>query len=403
MCYLHTSHDRIYQKDAWHCYHFDILRAVAAIVILNTHFVQAFYPTCSIYHVSDSCLIVAGSPLYAPFNGEPFLVLFFTLSGFLVARFETTRINPRWLAIYALFRWLRLALPATIVTSLSYGLFSLGMYGHEAAGILAASDWLRTFANAKHNGYFSPSIGDALFDGMLRTFLFPNSLYDPPLWALRYIFLGNVFCLIYVYIYKLTGFYLTAIATLFLPLYWFPRFHPLFYCFFAGAFCCIVWDRYRDEIKALASHTITKVMFFIIALPGLSFVEPIGFYSFVNLLHISHMDWLRNILYTTISFFLVLLCLSVTDRFNNRVKSILVFMGRLAFSVYLVHVLVLCSIASVIFTALADEPLIVTLSVTYLCTLIATIIVSVVVATIDVRLSVILRVPRNYLARLCGI
>jgi peptidoglycan/LPS O-acetylase OafA/YrhL len=163
----------------------DSARGVAALAVVFHHAACAFAPAL----VHDR---------YAPwlrvvFQG-PFPVrFFFVLSGFVLSLsfFRSGRVAT--LRSAAVRRYFRLAVPAAASVALAYGLATLGLYFNQQAGVAQhqpeTQRWLLRWYK------FEPSAADAVAEAGWRTFFAfnPDRTYNNVLWTMGAEFRGSLF------------------------------------------------------------------------------------------------------------------------------------------------------------------------------------------------------------------
>ena len=170
----------------------ELLRGVAALVVLNGHSLRAFAPSAD--GVGDQAAqSLKTSLVYIAFNGASAVYLFFVLSSYVLVKryFETRKAED--LLLGAVKRLPRLAGPVLVATLASCIVFKLDLYFFEDAATVTQSDWLGRFGNAPT--VLSPetaSFADAFLQGSWRTFIYGDSDYDSSLWTMEVEFWGSM-------------------------------------------------------------------------------------------------------------------------------------------------------------------------------------------------------------------
>lgn len=179
---VHTAH-RPRQAAA------DGLRGLAALNVVIAHFVAAFWPTVLHGNYPEN-FGPALSPtpwdwlLQLPlvnigFNGAFAVAVFFALSGHVLAQPDATAPGSHVFWRRAVARWPRLGLPVAAGVLGTYALFAAGAMPYQAFGFLPtyaeALDWAKVGAEAAFG---------VLWLGWSQT--------NPPLWSLRWEFVGSV-------------------------------------------------------------------------------------------------------------------------------------------------------------------------------------------------------------------
>lgn len=175
------------------------LRGIAAVAVVLSHLVVAFYPI-----ILDG--LMEGRAQHTPFEdnlyGNPVTVvshglfavaIFFVLSGFVLSIGYFRENNLEVIKKLAAKRYFRLAIPATVSVAGVWLLVSLGLYNIEAAGNISTSGW--------SVWSITPSLPDALYQGLVGSFFEGAHSYNTVLWTMLYEFVGSfmVFALLFVF------------------------------------------------------------------------------------------------------------------------------------------------------------------------------------------------------------
>ncbi|MDY0881463.1 acyltransferase family protein [Dongia soli] len=170
-------------------HYFDGLRGWAALVVVLHHLELTFAP--ELQGQKDAI-----SPILGPFSfladGPLAVAIFFILSGIVLSeglkRTEVT--NPvTGLTSLILKRWLRLSLPIIAAGILVLTLFALLGDRTVETGRLTGSGWIEDLFPP---GY-RPDLLEVLHEAILGAFIGPNTpLHDPVLWTIRVEFLGSI-------------------------------------------------------------------------------------------------------------------------------------------------------------------------------------------------------------------
>lgn len=172
-------------------WHLDGLRGWAALFVILHHLELGFLP--AIKGANDGV-----SPVLGPFSfiadGPLAVSIFFLLSGIVLAEAvegALRRASPVKVGLPGLVvkRWLRLGLPIMVTGLLMLGLFVwVGNHTREASAV-AGSDWMHTLFPP---GYRPDFLG-ILRETTIGAFLGPQTpAHDPVLWTIRVEFLGSI-------------------------------------------------------------------------------------------------------------------------------------------------------------------------------------------------------------------
>lgn len=307
----------------------DGLRAVAAIVVVVFHFLSAFAPRFAVGEgVTPS--LSDGTAFGALFNGSFSVSVFFVLSGFVVSNSAAGRREPVFLM--ALLRYLRLALPATASICLAWILLSAIPDAARELDRLAPSPWLQWV----HQGLI-PSAAAALYDGLVGMFRTGGSLFNNVLWTMRIELLGS-FLLYAVYAWTQGSVRVVILIAVGIAAVAMHRFH--YDGFILGALLREAWI--RGQLGAVA---------------------PVGAFC-LGLLLGSHVtlvamgpDWLGRVIpgegLEPIGAALIVYGCLCSPRLGRAFASpAMRFLGRISFSLYLVHVPILCTLTAATVVAL---------------------------------------------------
>lgn len=171
------------------------IRGIACLIVVFSHLSLTFFP---ILHSgnTDFQLYPFQSYLYdLPFgflySGLSAVFVFFVLSGFILTKVLTDNYSDTRLKKACLKRYPRPMLPALLSCVLAYLVISSFEMNHPSL-----TDWINTFGN------FDGSLLGAFYNGAIDVFfLSGKSLYNPVLWTMKIELIGSflVFLLIYLF------------------------------------------------------------------------------------------------------------------------------------------------------------------------------------------------------------
>ena len=305
-------------------------RGIASIIVVFHHFLLGFFPLLK-GNVTQGGL--EGTPLYLLVNGTGAVAFFFVLSGFvLTSKFYRSFSAPD-LAASVLKRLPRLMLPAGLSTMIGAAILLYFPEAYAAAARLTGSAWLASFAFAGITAEFVPSFPDAARRSLL-VFLLPGyAQYNSNLWTMAYEFYGSMLV-----------FALVATCSLLLR---------------------------RRPSGAILLHLAFAVL--CVVLP-LKLFQPFVIGSLLAFLHFRYPAWFRIPRWAVFMLALVMLAGYAVDNWyaltvasgaamilllgvpllERRLGSpVGLFLGRLSFPLYLVHLLVLLSVTSAAYVALS--------------------------------------------------
>ena len=278
------------------------------------------------------------------FNGNTAVRLFLILSGFLLCRSFLITGDKKRLAASAKKRYLRLMPTVLVINILIYLAMKFGLYQNTAAAVLAGSEeWFAGFNS------FSPSFLSMLKESLYGCFLFGTNDYNGVLWTLQILFLG-------AYIdYALRGadrwqtFPLDRVCDCW-RLYCCGQ---IFLVFFLAMCCVTLCARTGTGSSGCSGNRILNWLMFAVGLYFMCYPSA-GFgyegtlwgilpFVFVNYYHI----------FGVLCFVFAVLNLKSVQGFLS--KKIFLYMGRISYSLYLIHFLVIATFGS--WFLLTVEPL----------------------------------------------
>jgi peptidoglycan/LPS O-acetylase OafA/YrhL len=348
-------------------------RGLAALVVVVGHCLNAFQPN----------LDFAGKIYYVFVNGEAAVILFFTLSGYvLTIRFFE---NPtgNYIGSAALKRLPRLALLPTIATVASASIWLLGLYKFQEAGQISGSRWLERFGMSDLPTNFDPSLPGALDQGIWRTFLAGDSYYDSSLWTMAHEFHGSLLVLAVApfLIFVLRGrlVWLALAFSMLIFRYVNPYMMP---------FLCGMGIAYYSAFLHRFSSAGSTAVLLILGIYLLGFNVPEQHYSLLNAIVFWHPEMASSKEFQTLvltigaaAVIIAVLQSSVAGCvLNNRVGALL---GFLSFPMYVMHLLIICSVSSLAYIALSRVTIVGAAWGAISCTLILTLLVSWPLGAID--------------------
>lgn len=165
---------------------FDGLRGVAALIVVIFHFLCLLYPRMS-PGMSDVPVAIAHTPIHIFWNGHFAVAVFFVLSGFVMAAAADRRSNC--LFSNSATRYLRLAVPAVLSCVLAWIWLSFWPTATQtmAETVDSPSPWLQF----TYQGDVK-TVVHAIADGAVANFLRGYSQFNNVLWTLQYELVGSL-------------------------------------------------------------------------------------------------------------------------------------------------------------------------------------------------------------------
>lgn len=320
----------------------DGLRGVAAGIVVVTHFFQVFFPSVfegnqQISHYAFE-RFASQTPINLLFNGNFSVCLFFVLSGYVLShRFFQTKENE---IVYssALRRYLRLAIPAFCSVVIAYIAMQVGFGYYDNIRHVTMSTMPDPFAT-------SPRFSTMLMETWFHTFFTYGMQYNPVLWTMTYELFGSF--LIFGFI-LLCGRHRIRYPLYVLLIWWFLD------SYYLGFILGVLLSDLKN------SEGINRLVFLqrpwvttILILFGVYF----GSFPYVDPSETiySALVWKTDgfsffVFYHVLGSFLIIAALLTSHTMQNMFGSKwIAYLGKISFSLYLVHFTVICTLSSYLF------------------------------------------------------
>ncbi|OYW12052.1 MAG: acyltransferase [Acidiphilium sp. 37-67-22] len=192
----------------------DGLRGLAALQVVFLHYVSAFLPVIAMAGTGPAALMAAHgwqaalgrSPAIFLINGYSAVYIFFLLSGY-VLRHAFARIDSVAVGVWR--RLVRLGLPASVAVLYAGAVLAMDYHAHvQAAAISGSTNWLGVLMATPPTPV--PVLRDAVLNSVLTGYSGANGFpflrhlipmpdllhaFDPPTWTLNVELSGSVLCL----------------------------------------------------------------------------------------------------------------------------------------------------------------------------------------------------------------
>jgi peptidoglycan/LPS O-acetylase OafA/YrhL len=327
------------------------LRGTAAIIVVLHHFVCAFYPAMVFGSVVSSHLkyetLIAATPLNIMFAGNFAVCIFFVLSGYVLSYKYFQNPNLKVLQSLALRRYFRLMIPVFGSVLIAYIFINLHLfYNIKITPFTFSYTWLNKYYN------FSPSIKGMLYEGIYGTFINEGSKYNAILWTMYFEFFGSLLVFSFLALFgKFNKRYLVYICLLFI--FW--------KTYFAGFILgLIISDKVTHKKKSQNKQNKMYILYsilFIISLFLGSFPIMDTSKTVYQYMKINRLSYEDNIIFwhTLGAFFLLISILNIKWLTEVLSGKFVIFLGKISFSVYLLHLIILFSLSSLIFNMLISH------------------------------------------------
>lgn len=322
----------------------DGLRGLAAFVVVIHHFLLAFYPATynadmgEIHTRNAYEVIMAKSPLNLLINGNFAVCIFFILSGYVLTQkyFKTKDIEV--IVSSACRRYFRLFIPVAASIFIVFMLMKLHLFFNiDASEISKSSWWLGTFWN------FQTSIKDMIHSAVIGTFFNHDNKYNTALWTMSYELYGSflVFAISGV-IGKLKWRYFgyLILCALFVKTY--------YLAFILGLILADLKNSH-DDYLTIINNNIINVSLLILGLFLGSYPTGVNvdgtIYSLLKIEFTSSAVFMH-----IIGSLLVMISLLNYKKFQEILsRRLFIFLGKISFTMYLTHAIILGSISSFVF------------------------------------------------------
>lgn len=300
----------------------DGVRGVAALVVVVFHYLSAFLPTLTPDQTANPYWL-ADTPLAILFNGPFAVVVFFVLSGFVISRSAVKRFH---LPLTIASRYLRLTVPMAASVIIAWLL--LISFPNDAAtlGAITGTPWLAKTYNGE-----IPSLFSAVKDGTFEVYLHGMSRFNNVLWSMRPELIGSVGIYVaYAFVHR-GAYRVSILAVLFFFLLWKGR--PYYYeAFIFGALMQEAWT--ANRLTGL-NAALALVVGVILGSQSADFASRYG----LDFLPVPIRPGVADgLIYPVAAALIVYACLksALASRFFQVGPCL--FLGRILFGLYLIHV-----------------------------------------------------------------
>jgi peptidoglycan/LPS O-acetylase OafA/YrhL len=340
------------------------MRGLAALMVLFSHLIAAFYPVLypyptvfpiSLDELAAQPLLVKAfvfSPLNIFYNGIFAVMIFLFISGYVVSYNCFHNKDKNYITASFFKRYFRLTIPILFSCVISYFLLEVGAFFNVKASGASNSPWLIQFYACDAN--FFNMIKFVLYDEYIRTYSIRELLcYGTILWMTYALLLGSFL------VYAFYALFAQASSRLRIFIY-----IALIIIFGKSLFLAVILGMILCDMDAHnVFQKVNKIILLIILLPGIYLASLIRLdFPFYTILDI---DFMKNYFggwfplacfYYIVGAFLLFFTLSRFS-FSRKVFSskAAVYIGKISFSIYILHLIVICSLSSYIFLWLKND------------------------------------------------
>jgi peptidoglycan/LPS O-acetylase OafA/YrhL len=316
------------------------VRGVAALAVFVGHLALVVLPdlvgVSGTYGWSIWLSAIGKSPLAVLWNGNAAVCIFFVLSGYVMSEFATgTKLS---LPAQAIRRYLRLAIPILITSSFAWLLLRSGLM-RNAVDPNVTGGWLGIWYS------FEPSVSDMIQEALFGTFATGSNAYNCNLWTMNTELAGSLYIMLFCAIAR-SRLERTMLYALLAAMRW-ADYLPLF------AVGALLRD-YEPELRrmpAWAGIALFAVGAYICSLPSVPRDTSLPWH--VLLPDIFSNDGYRywHSIGAALIVLGVLRSASLQVMFASHVGR---FLGRISFTLYLIHIPLLCSFTAAVVLAMKD-------------------------------------------------
>lgn len=305
---------------------FDGLRGVAAAIVVLFHYLCLLHPSLT-PSMSEQVHWLADTPLHVLWNGRFSVAVFFVLSGFVMAAAAERRRNA--LIANSITRYLRLALPVTASCLLAWGWLTAFPDSAQSMKdtIAAPSRWL-AFT------YQEPILPPwyAVADGMAANFVRGYSRFNNVLWTMQIELLGSLaIFLLYAFTQGLARL-LSLVAAGAAVLLWFSD------AYMGFVFGAALYEAHRRDLLRTAPVVVSVAALgaaVVLGGPGEGVHLRLGLPDVPEQWHLGRS---RGVMLGIAAALLIYAVLTLPLLARALVRPIPLFLGRISFGLYLVHV-----------------------------------------------------------------
>lgn len=331
----------------------DGLRGIAAFSVAIAHFISAYlpamahknYPQSFSENTSPNLFFeMITSPIISVFyNGHFAVLLFFVLSGYvLTLPYFAPEANILSLKRRLWGRYLRLNIPIAAAILLSFIVYKMGWYKNiPAAEISGSVIWFKNFF--AEGLTLKMAASESLYDALV----FGKNTFIPPLWTLKIEFIGSIYILIF-FIVKPKASLIIPMIMVFAILFLIHKGDSIyFYAMFLGSLFSLIKLNFR-----------ARLLVFVIGFYLGAFQFECIAYDYLPEMLI----WEKKTFYHAIG--ALFMALAIIKGFGEQFLQhhLIQFLGKISFSLYLTHFIILSSFSSIFYLAFPQTQMMITLN-----------------------------------------
>jgi peptidoglycan/LPS O-acetylase OafA/YrhL len=323
----------------------DGLRGVAAFIVVFSHFFQVFMPSVFEGNPAIAHFAFEGpasrTPINILFNGNFSVCLFFILSGYVLSyRFFRSKDN---MIVYssAARRYFRLAVPAFVSAVLAFAVIKLGLGYFDDVRVLSQSSMTDPYN-------INPSVWTLIKEGLFQTFFRYGSQFNPVLWTMTYELFGSF--LIFAFLLFVGKFKIRFVVYLALIYYFLDSYYL---AFILGILLSDLHNSGKNWLELIKRPWINALL----VLVGV-YVGSFPYVGWIGTVY-APLVWKQPTFHFFIFYHVIGSFFIITALLNSKwMQAIfeskpIAYLGRISFSMYLVHFTIVCTFSSFLFQQLS--------------------------------------------------
>jgi len=323
------------------------LRGIACFIVVLSHFAVSFFP--ALYyglapeaHYPKIEIFVANSPLNIFYSGNLAVCIFFILSGYVLS-YKFFVFEDKAIALSGMLkRYIRLLIPVLSAMLILYAFVVSKLLFNEAVSSYTKSELLQVVFTAG-----LPTFKDIIKQSFIHAFFTGGTVYDHVLWTMRYELYGSYLVFTFLLLLGLNKYRFIAYGLL-AVIFW----DSYYVAFIIGMFLSDITSKevYRRKLRL---NFFMKILLFIAGIIAASYPmgvkSPVGLYSLITFSTQPLSAQIYHILAATIILFFVLTNSKTQSILESKIPN---FLGKISFSLYLLHWMVVFSVSSFLVLAL---------------------------------------------------
>ncbi len=341
----------------------DGMRGLAAIIVIFAHVIAAFYPILhplivvnpmTLEYLTNQPILIKSiifTPVTIFYNGFFAVMIFLILSGYVISYNCVYNTDENYIASSIIRRYFRLTLPILVICLISYSLIKFNLFSNVEAAMLSQSPWFAYYYHC-----------DANFLEMLKFVFFGeywgNSIEDvicfnTVLWMMFVLLLESYLVYAFYAVFGKVGKKIRVLLYI-----------ALIIIFYKSLYLAIILGMilYEIDINNLFRNT-KGIVLLVILLLGI-YLSSFTRYDF-PLYSILDIDLIKDSLesyislvyfYNILGAFLVLFVF-LKSSFSKKIfsKKLPLYLGKISFSIYLLHFMVISSLSSYVYIWLRNS------------------------------------------------